>query len=228
MNGRFLGALLTTTLLVFGCSESAKKAPSAEAVASAKPKAEKAAVKTPVKPVEATPEPEPVPVPAACDSVEAGKGVELLVSPSVNPAMLAPFALNATSMACAKHQPTVALVKTLTAMGTPRDVKRRRYTDGVWQNMGLLERSCHAGRKVLNHIGPVQMDGKAAQVAMAKHCRFVEQGLVTKAELPTLDNGYVPLVPIFQSLMKDSKIDARVQRVLLRGIMGLKSAPLKQ
>lgn len=212
----WLAAAALTLVWGAGCTQK-EAPPKAPAASTDTPSQEKnAAAPTPTKGA-------PAASIGACDAAALRQGADVLQNPSTSPAMLAVFALNGLALGCPKHPGMVTVVKTLTSVSTGREAKMKGYADGVWASMALLERSCHAGQKVINHIGPAQMSGKDAQVALAKHCRFVEQGLLTRAELPALDNGYVPLVPIFQSLMAASKIDAGLQRILLRGVMGLKT-----
>lgn len=159
-----------------------------------------------------------------CSEAEALKGVQMLQSASIQADMLPVFALGGLALACEKHKGVTDVVKVLTATRIEREAKRRHYANGVWAHMHLFERGCKGGTTLLSEIGLANISGTKAQRVIAQHCRFVEQNLISKGEVPTLDNGYAPLIPIFQALMTASKVKPSIQRILLRGTLGLKTA----
>jgi len=227
---RLIGTAVVSAALLAGCtsdsadSKTAPKTPVAKPAASApakgpSPTAPKAA------PALAPAWVEPVAEPP-CDATEARKGLTLLTDPTVDARMITSFGLAAAGMACKKHGPTFSISTAYADPKTTPAQRVRAMVDGVWRSMSLLERDCPGGEKVLNHIGGANMTGPPAQVVIGKHCRFVEKGLATQAEVEGLRETFVALVPIFRTLMTDSEVDPKVQRILLRGLLGLHSEAL--
>ena len=228
---RPLGIAVLAAALCIGCtpggsdSASTANAPAAKVPSSA-PAPAKIDPPAPTSPKKAAPiVAEATPTPP-CDAAEARKGISVFTNPKTDDAMIAAFGLAAAGLACERHGPTFKLTQAQMNPKSNPGQRRMAIANGVYRSMPLLERDCPGGEKVLKHIGQENMTGKPALVAIGKHCRFVEKGLVTQAEVENLTGGFVALVPIYRTLMTDSEIDPKVQRVLLRGLMGLRSEAL--
>ena len=134
------------------------------------------------------------------------------------------LAVSGPGVHCAGHPAAMQIAE---AINTPKlkPVERQaRLVAVVHLNLELLARGCPEAVPIVKAAGRTLVLPKHVR-AVAKACRFVEDGLITSAELEALGPLIAPLVPMYRALMEASKVDPFTQRVFLRGVLELRTKP---